>query len=242
MAHYLDLTGLQTLWSHIVAKVTNMVELKANLASPALTGTPTAPTAASGTNSTQIATTSFVQTAVGSKANTASPALTGTPTAPTPSYGDNSTKLATTAFVQEAVLGGVTVDNTTSGYTIQLYDNTTLKGILTPDITSISYLNAGNAAIGAARIVFGSTSSYIGTEFSSLFTLRLSFPTTERVIAASGVICLGGVRRPVGIQIGGSAYDYLYFRDANNGTTNVNTKGTIQANDYVQLMFITNKS
>jgi len=38
---------------------------KANLASPALTGTPTAPTAASGTANTQIATTAFVSAAVG---------------------------------------------------------------------------------------------------------------------------------------------------------------------------------
>ena len=35
--------------------------------SPALTGTPTAPTAAGGTNTTQIATTAFVQAAVGGK-------------------------------------------------------------------------------------------------------------------------------------------------------------------------------
>ena len=39
---------------------------KANLASPALTGTPTAPTATTGTNTTQIASTAFVQTAMGS--------------------------------------------------------------------------------------------------------------------------------------------------------------------------------
>lgn len=39
---------------------------RAPLASPALTGTPTAPTAASGTNTTQIATTAFVQDAIGS--------------------------------------------------------------------------------------------------------------------------------------------------------------------------------
>ena len=39
-------------------------------ASPALTGTPTAPTAAAGTNTTQIATTAFVATAVSSKAPT----------------------------------------------------------------------------------------------------------------------------------------------------------------------------
>lgn len=36
----------------------------APLASPAFTGTPTAPTAAVGTNTTQIATTAFVKTAV----------------------------------------------------------------------------------------------------------------------------------------------------------------------------------
>lgn len=40
------------------------ISTKANLASPALTGTPTAPTATAGTNTTQIATTAFVQTAI----------------------------------------------------------------------------------------------------------------------------------------------------------------------------------
>ncbi len=40
------------------------LNLKANLASPTLTGTPLAPTAVTGTNSTQIATTAFVKTAI----------------------------------------------------------------------------------------------------------------------------------------------------------------------------------
>ena len=40
--------------------ITAALNLKANLASPALTGTPTAPTASSGTNTTQLATTAFV--------------------------------------------------------------------------------------------------------------------------------------------------------------------------------------
>ena len=40
------------------------VALKANIASPALTGTPTAPTAAADTNTTQIATTAYVQTEI----------------------------------------------------------------------------------------------------------------------------------------------------------------------------------
>lgn len=44
--------------------ITTEVNKKANLASPTFTGTPKAPTAAAGTNSTQIATTAFVKTAV----------------------------------------------------------------------------------------------------------------------------------------------------------------------------------
>jgi hypothetical protein len=53
------------------------VALKAPLASPALTGTPTAPTASNGTNTTQIATTAFVQTALGSYLPLAGGTLTG---------------------------------------------------------------------------------------------------------------------------------------------------------------------
>ena len=45
-----------------VATVQTNVDQKANIASPALTGTPTAPTAAADTNTTQIATTAYVQT------------------------------------------------------------------------------------------------------------------------------------------------------------------------------------
>jgi hypothetical protein len=48
-----------------VTNLTTDLAAKAPLASPALTGTPTAPTATAGDNSTKIATTAFVQTAVG---------------------------------------------------------------------------------------------------------------------------------------------------------------------------------
>ena len=46
--------------------VEDALDLKAPLASPALTGTPTAPTAAAGDNSTQVATTAFVKNAIDS--------------------------------------------------------------------------------------------------------------------------------------------------------------------------------
>jgi len=62
-------TGAQ--WGDITGTLSDQTDLntalnaKAPLASPAFTGTPTAPTAAEGNNSTQLATTAFVTTAVG---------------------------------------------------------------------------------------------------------------------------------------------------------------------------------
>lgn len=47
------------------ADLTDTFGAKANLASPTFTGTPAAPTAAAGTNTTQVATTAFVQAASG---------------------------------------------------------------------------------------------------------------------------------------------------------------------------------
>ena len=118
--------------AHTVSDVTGLqaaLDAKTALASPALTGTPTAPTAATDTNTTQLATTAFVLGQAGatapamdgtaaagtatrfaradhvhptdtSRAPLASPALTGTPTAPTPANGTNTTQIATTAFVR----------------------------------------------------------------------------------------------------------------------------------------------
>ena len=48
----------------VAADVTTALALKATIASPSLTGTPLAPTAAAGTNTTQIATTEYVNTAI----------------------------------------------------------------------------------------------------------------------------------------------------------------------------------
>jgi hypothetical protein len=98
------------------------------LASPALTGTPTAPTASPSTSNTQLATCAFVMAAVATSGGVltfngragavtltaadvsavggallASPAFTGTPTASTAAPGTGTTQLATCAFVMAAV-------------------------------------------------------------------------------------------------------------------------------------------
>jgi hypothetical protein len=77
--------------------IATAIESKANKNSPALEGTPTAPTASAATNTTQIATTAFVQD------QKASPAFTGTPTAPTAATTTDTTQIATTAFVQQEI-------------------------------------------------------------------------------------------------------------------------------------------
>ena len=102
------------------------LDLKAPLASPALTGSPTAPTPAPGVSNTQLATTAFVSAAVASGgsyveaptdggfygrmnatwapvAPLASPVFSGDPRAPTPSPGDADTSIATTGFVAAAL-------------------------------------------------------------------------------------------------------------------------------------------
>ena len=72
-------------------------------ASMALTGVPTAPTAAPGTNTTQVATTAFAAAIAALKANIASPAFTGIPSGPTPAVGTNTTQLATAAMIQAEI-------------------------------------------------------------------------------------------------------------------------------------------
>jgi len=77
--------------------VKTAMDSKADVASETLTGTPLAPTAAASTNTTQIATTAFVDASFAKKA---SPTFTGTPAAPTAATATDTTQIATTAFVQ----------------------------------------------------------------------------------------------------------------------------------------------
>jgi endosialidase-like protein len=144
----------------------------ATVASPAFTGVPTAPTAAGGTNTTQLATTAFVQAAIGAGigvssfngragaitltgadlsgaggALLASPALTGSPTAPTAAPGDSDTSIATTAFVQAAIAA--------SGF-LPLNGSGTMTGVLNLGAVGVggSGINI-EAPSGSFRSIFG---------------------------------------------------------------------------------------
>lgn len=136
-------TNLEALSETLTATITTLdgdttdaLALKADIDSAALTGTPTAPTAAPGTNTTQLATTAFAAAADALKANLASPALTGTPTAPTAADGTNTTQIATTAFVIS--------NGTPWGIEFQAADQSVTSSTTMVDITDLNFAMAAN--------------------------------------------------------------------------------------------------
>ncbi len=123
--------GTATFIVHVTSYIPTRKDLTAyaKLESPHLTGIPTAPTASSNNNTTQIATTEFVKTALATfnlveylkiadaqrtYAPLNSPRLTGTPVAPTPSSFSEDASIATTEWVTRVLYirgGGIVAAN-----------------------------------------------------------------------------------------------------------------------------------
>lgn len=112
------------------ATINNALALKAPLASPAMTGTPTAPTAAQTVNNTQIATTEFVKSAIAALV-ASSPAALDTLNELAAALG-NDPNFATT--VTNALAGKQPLDST-----LTALSGKTVNGIL-------QYLDLGEAA------------------------------------------------------------------------------------------------
>ncbi|WP_247146186.1 phage tail protein [Escherichia coli] len=123
--------------------INNALALKAPLSSPALTGTPTAPTAAQSVNNTQIATTAFVKSAIAAMVGSA-PAALDTLNELASALG-NDPNFATTML--NALAGKQPLDNTL----------TNLSG---KDVAGLlAYLGLGEAAkmSAAALVINGNT-------------------------------------------------------------------------------------
>jgi hypothetical protein len=200
--------------------------LLAPKANPTLTGTPAAPTATFGTNTTQIASTAFVQAAVvGSVAGVASvnaktgvvtltvsdiptaaplasPTFTGTPAAPTAAAtaAAGTTQIATTAFVRN---GTTTNDNALSGQIGQYISATVLVGAAvaltnnTPtNITSIS-LTPGDWDVTATVADNPAGTTVPATLFGAISTTNSSLGTSP----ASGGYAANTSARPAGFAM-----------------------------------------
>lgn len=173
----------------------------APLASPTFTGTPAAPTATAGTNTTQLATTAFTTSAVAtetSRAETAeallapkaSPALTGTPTAPTAAALTNNTQVATTAYADAAVaveksraeaaeanlapLASPTFTGTPSAPTPTVGDASTK--IATTEFVAESVSSSGGGSVTGVSVTSGN--GFAGTVANPSSTPAITIETT----------------------------------------------------------------
>jgi hypothetical protein len=189
--------------------------------SPALSGIPTAPTAAIGTNTTQIATTAYVAAAVATGvagvgsfngrigavtlqtadvsgvggALLASPAFTGTPTAPTAATSTNTTQVATTAFVQTALANySLPVATTTIVGGVKQGANVTIAGDGTLSVAApYSLPVATTGAVGGVSIGSGLNITPQGL-LSAVVTSPYTLPQATTTV-------LGGVTVGSGLAV-----------------------------------------
>lgn len=173
--------------NHTIGNVDGLqaaLNAKAPLVSPALTGTPTAPTAAVGANTTQVATTAFVSTAVANLVDTA-PAALNTLNELAAALGDDpnfattvsnqiGAKLDAAAYTASDVLAKiVTVDGSTSGLDADLLDGQ----------EGSYYRNASNINAGTIG------DAYLPATISSNITGNAATATR---LATTRTIALGG--------------------------------------------------
>jgi hypothetical protein len=200
------------------------------LAGPAFSGVPTAPTAATGVATQQLATTAFVSAAISALsigvssfnsrtgavtltandvsaaggAILASPAFSGTPTAPTAAPGVSTTQLATCAFVAASIAAatGVSSFNGRAG--------------------AVTLTGADVSGVGAAMLTGGTYARFTGdvtiAETSPYLILSKSAAGANAIMGRNGTssrweIVLGNSAAETGGNAG-SDFNLLRFNDA----------------------------
>jgi hypothetical protein len=213
---------------------------KAPLASPTFTGTPAAPTATVGTNTTQIATTAFV---LANAAPLASPTFTGTPAAPTASADTNTTQLATTAFVISQASSTTPVMNGTAAIG-----------------TSLKYARADHVhASDTTKVGFATVNTVTNRISDGDGNLR-SVPQNNKTAAYTLVaadngkninITTGGVTIPASVFVAGDIVSIYNQSDSTQtitcsavtlyiaGTSGAKTSLTLAARGILSILYVT---
>jgi hypothetical protein len=151
IATYPSLTEL-SYGKGVTSPIQAQIDSKANIASPALTGAPTAPTATLGTNTTQIATTAFVQSAdSGNVKLTGNQSVAGEKTYTDKAYFKTvfmqSATSATTLYIDNSANGiGIRGRNLLSGDFIYCEDTGTGNGFVSnvPSGTGFNFVGRNN--------------------------------------------------------------------------------------------------
>lgn len=156
------------------------------LASPSFTGTPTAPTAPTGTNNAQIATTAFVNQTVGSfDGNITNAHLVGNSTAITATNGTATTQIATTEFVINQLSGG--------GGAISTSGN-----VVGGNVNSTGDMSATGNITVSRIFASGLETDFISLTGNVTSNLPVSGNITARNIFSNGVVtATGNITAPV---------------------------------------------
>ncbi|MBB0023622.1 hypothetical protein D7S70_08150 [Ralstonia pickettii] len=197
------------------AGFTSLLSPYAPLASPALTGTPTAPTATGNTNTTQVATTAFVEGEFASPPTAGFGSTTRRPVAATTISATSTITPSSTA----GIVGTTTNDSANAGsvgeYVTNSTTNTNLSNGVSANLTSIS-LSAGDWDIGgnayfhpgASTVITGlgvsiSTTSAISNGLGGLTYIQANYntgggnylttPTVRLSLSATTTVYLVGI-------------------------------------------------
>lgn len=167
--------------------------------------TPTAPTAGAGTNSTVLATTAFVATAVAAKADLASPTFTGIPRADTAAAATNTTQLATTAFVTTAVSTKANLASPTFTGAVILPGGAAVSAANTPEF----YINSTAGTSWKAALAFSSSGTKkweIGTDIGGAGNNNLYFYDNAAAAERARFNSLGYLKMsPTGVYQGATS-------------------------------------
>jgi hypothetical protein len=229
--------------------IASAVSSKADSNSPTLTGTPLAPTAASGTNTTQIATTAFVTAATGTAANIAGgaanrivyqSALDTTAFAPAPTVTGTYLGWTGSAFawstISATTSAALTMNNSGSGDS----SGATFNGSIAKTIsynTIGAPSTSGTGATGTWGInITGSSGS---TAFASTAGSAGGLTGSPSVTISSST-CSGTFVATTGFQVGGSAGNGMTFSGGytqlvcnGSGTLSLDGSGNIIINGSI---------
>jgi len=220
--------------------IASAIASKSNINSPTFTGTPAAPTATLGTNTTQVASTAFIQAAIAALLPTGvvcmwSGAISSIPTGwylcdgqnSTPDLrgkfiiGAGATAASVTGKAGASITGSIsgvtlTVTAVASGGIIAVGDTVDYSGNA---IGTITGLGTGTGGTGTYTLTFtGSTSSFTGS---------ISGTTLTVTAVDSGSIIIGQVLTGTGVTSGTQITSQLTGTSGSTGTYTVSASQTV---------------
>jgi len=207
------------------------INLKAPLASPVLTGTPTAPTATAGTNTTQLATTAFVTGAV-SSANGSFVTLTGNETITGQKTFTNASPILLT---QNAVAKAIREVNGQAGFSVQGGNASLANGMFNTSMDrGISFSAYGNPSSSGRAFYAQLDPSSTVIPFQVNFNAATTFTLTKEGATTASSFIKSGATTTDALLAGGTTLANPISGTGTNGNIVKWTAAGTQGNSIMQ--------